>query len=80
MDGAAPVSVGPFTSKNLYNTALSDKIEPRGTQKTQPHTATVPTHQVLPGAPFLHALGARMTVVELTPSNINIYIYIYITR
>ena len=31
--------------------------------------ATFPTHQVLLRAPFLHAPGARMTVVELTPSN-----------
>ena len=31
--------------------------------------ATFPTQQVLLRAPFLHAPGARMTVVELTPSN-----------
>ena len=33
-----------------------------------PTFATFPTHQVLLRAPFLHAPGARMTVVELTPS------------
>ena len=34
-----------------------------------PTFATFPTQQVLLRAPFLHAPGARMTVVELTPSN-----------
>ena len=33
-----------------------------------PTFAMFPTHQVLLRAPFLHAPGARMTVVELTPS------------
>ena len=34
-----------------------------------PRLATETTHQVLLRAPFLHAPGARMTAVELTPSN-----------
>ena len=33
-----------------------------------PRLAAESTHQVLLRAPFLHAPGARMTVVELTPS------------
>ena len=73
----------------------ADKIKPPGTHRTQrtqgdtEDTDTFPTQEVLLGAPLLHAPGARMTVVELTPSNYltlyrhnshiyNIYIYIYI--
>ena len=40
--------------------------------------ATFPTQQVLLRAPFLHAPGARMTVVELTPSNKQTKIYTYL--
>ena len=44
----------------------------RGKQRTQQetaNTATFPTQQVLLRAPLLHAPGASITVVELTPSN-----------
>ena len=47
----------------------------RGTQRDTEHTEhtehtdAFPTHEVLLGAPLLRAPGARMTVVELTPSN-----------
>ena len=39
-----------------------------GTQRAQRDTDAFPTHEVLLGAPLLRAPGARMTVVELTPS------------
>ena len=74
-DGASAVSGYPFTCKKLSSTAPADKIEPRGTQNTQrdtehtEHTDAFPTHEVLLRAPLLRAPGARMTVVELTPSN-----------
>ena len=62
----------PIPSKWAVSLQPADKIEPRGTRGTQntlPTFATFPTQQVLLRAPFLHAPGARMTVVELTPSN-----------
>ena len=65
----------PIPSKWAVSQQPADKIEPRGTRETQLRLstfatfATFPTQQVLLRAPFLHAPGARMTVVELTPSN-----------
>ena len=74
----------PIPSKWAVSLQPADKIEPRGTRETQlrlstfiyvcirllrlPTFATFPTQQVLLRASFLHAPGARMTVVELTPS------------
>ena len=65
----------PIPSKWAVPLQLVDKNEPRGIRGTQLRLLTFaafaafPTQQVLLRAPFLHAPGARMTVVELTPSN-----------
>ena len=47
-------------SRNSWDTAHTAHTE---------HTDTLSTQEVLLRAPLLHAPGARMTVVELTPSN-----------
>ena len=46
--------------------SLAELIAHSGTQR---ETDEFPTHQVLLRVAFLHAPGARMTVVELTPTN-----------
>ncbi len=49
--------------------SLAELGRTQSTQRDTEHTDAFPTHEVLLRAPFLHAPGARMTVVELTPSN-----------
>ena len=55
----------PITRKKLQSDVPADKIEPRGTQK---HRHVFDARSAAQTS-LLHAPGARMTVVELTPSN-----------
>ena len=60
----------PLHAKSSKVTCLPTKssfAELRPTKHTE-HTDTFPTQEVLLRAHLLHAPGARMTVVELTPS------------
>ena len=77
--GVCEYGAGPKTFEWGVKASQKHALEPNATQKhalgpsgisgTQRHTDALPTHQVLLRAPFLEAPGARMTVVELGPSN-----------
>ena len=70
--GEGPATHGPPTGAPLY---MHKALKYRACRQNR---ARLPTHQVLLRASCLHTPGARMTVVELIPSNKYKYIYIYI--
>ena len=79
--GRLGVPWGAFLEFDVYWTSLSEQMgskyaachQKRASRNSwdtahSEHTDTLSTQEVLLRAPLLHAPGARMTVVELTPS------------
>ena len=73
--GAPGWSLEPGEVKSLKYHACAQKRASRNSEKqkkhkwTQKNTHAFLSHKLLLRAPLLHAPGARMTVVKLTPSN-----------